>query len=127
MAGARRCYGHNIWFMLGVATLGYFILNLPSAFLAIMIGILSHLLADSFTVTGVNWLYPYGGRPNENLRGKSYFRKGPYNMSTDHWIEKIIQPIILGFAGYLFLSKGITIEFFSIEGIERVPAALSLS
>jgi membrane-bound metal-dependent hydrolase YbcI (DUF457 family) len=74
-----------------------------------MIGFISHLVVDSFTIQGVYWLYPLG-------KGQKFFHSGP--LTTGSPVEKYIQMVLFSLSGFLFLVKQITIEnVFSLQGI----------
>jgi inner membrane protein len=108
---------HNIWAMMIFAIIGFFISNNLIVVFGIIIGFLCHLLADSFTVMGVYWLWPYG---DESIFGqRKFYKNGSLNMSdpSEGRIEKYLQIIMLTFAGFLLLTKGLSINLFSIEGI----------
>jgi membrane-bound metal-dependent hydrolase YbcI (DUF457 family) len=116
MGNKHRKFGHNIWFMFICAFTGYFIFNSVLLFFGIIIGFLSHLIADSFTVMGVWWLYPYG------FDEKKFYHNYKYSMTgeSQKGYETIFQGILFGIAGFMFLSRGISINLFSLEGIITV-------
>jgi membrane-bound metal-dependent hydrolase YbcI (DUF457 family) len=110
MGNRHRTFMHNIWAMIVISTLFFlFFRNLYGVF-GVILGYVSHLIADSFTVTGVRWLYPY--------EEKMYFY-GPLNMSdpSERHLENIIQSILFSVTGFLFLTKDIRINYFSLEGL----------
>lgn len=78
----------------------------------VIIGILSHLIADSLTVTGISWLYPYGYE-------KKFYFKGPLNMSneSERNTEKKITIELVSISGFLFLFKSVSVNIFSLEGV----------
>jgi membrane-bound metal-dependent hydrolase YbcI (DUF457 family) len=85
--------------------------------LAVIVGFISHLLIDSFTVTGVYWLYPIG----------KYHLKGPFSMSRveSKSIEKYLQTAFFTSSGLIFLAKQIPLSgVFSYEGIILIGALL---
>lgn len=108
----HRTFGHNVWFMIGIASIFAFAFSSILVMLGIIIGIVSHLLADSFTVTGVSWLYPYGYE-------KKFYFKGSWSMSDDKekLMEKRLQIVLLTITGFLFITKGLVINIFSLDGI----------
>lgn len=76
-----------------------------------------HLLIDSFTVTGVYWLYPIG----------KYHLKGPFSMSRaeSKSIEKYLQTAFFTSSGLLFFARQILLPgVFSYEGIILIGALL---
>jgi hypothetical protein len=82
--------------------------------LGIVIGFMSHLIADSFTVTGVYWLYPVG------KGSEKYHAKGSFSMSETkaNKVEGYLQITLFALSGFLFLIKQIPLEnIFSIEGL----------
>jgi len=48
---------HNVWFLSILMLLVLFLFRSLILVLAVMVGFISHLMIDSFTVTGVYWLY----------------------------------------------------------------------
>lgn len=64
--------------------------------LGIIIGILSHLIADSFAITGVMWLYPY-------KKDDKFYFGGYFDMSRENSLktERKIQSILLLLLGFL--------------------------
>jgi len=91
--------------------------------LGVIIGFISHLLADSFTVTGVYWLYPIG------KESEKYHLKGSFSMSETKAtkIEKYLQIIFFTLSGFLFIVKHITLEnIFSIEGVITIAILLAV-
>lgn len=112
MGGVHRTFAHNIWFMLIVSGLISWLFLDILLFIAVLLGILSHLISDSLTITGVSWLYPYG-------KERKMYLRGPLKMGQE-WenkIERYFQTIFLTGAGFLFLIKSMTIELFSAEGL----------
>ena len=107
----HRTFTHNVWAML-LLVVASLIITANWVFpLAITVGFFSHLIADSFTVMGVYWLWPY--------KKKLYF-KGTINMSQPENIrrERIIQIILLAMSGLLFFMKGQDIgNIFSLNGL----------
>ena len=105
---------HNIWFLIILMVATYLIFYSLVLVLGIVIGFMSHLIADSFTVTGVYWLYPIG-RGNEK-----YHVKGSFSMSETkaNKVEGYLQITLFALSGFLFLIKQIPLEnIFSIEGL----------
>jgi len=114
MGDVHRKVLHNVWVLIVIAISTCLLFNNLFLVLGIVIGFVSHLIADSFTVMGVFWLYPLG------KNGGKYFRNGPLNMSnpTSITFEKYIQIILFASSGFLFIVKEITLEnIFSFEGI----------
>jgi uncharacterized membrane protein len=80
----------------------------------IIIGFISHLLADSFTVKGVYWLYPIG------KESEKYHLKGSFSMSETKTtkVEDYLQALFFALSGFLFFIKQTPLEsIFSIEGM----------
>jgi len=105
---------HNIWFLSILVVATYLIFYSLILVLGIVIGFMSHLIADSFTVKGVYWLYPIG-KGNEK-----YHFKGSFSMSETkaNKIEEYLQIIFFALSGFLFLIKQTPLEnIFSIEGL----------
>jgi inner membrane protein len=69
----HRTFMHNIWAMSAVVGAAYYLGSDLITLIAIAVGYAGHLLADSLTVTGVSWLYPYEGEMR---------LRGPINMSN---------------------------------------------
>lgn len=113
LGNRHRKFGHNIWFMLGVGLIGFVGFRSPVLFLGIVVGILSHYVADSLTVSGIRWIYPLGEK------GGKFHISGPFSMSdkNNRRREKIIQSVLFGLTGFLFLIKQIEIKPFSTEGL----------
>gem|GEM_PF-2494395 len=66
LGNVHRKLLHNIWFLSIVVVATYLIFHSLISVFGIIIGFISHLIADSFTVTGVYWLYPTG-RGNKKI------------------------------------------------------------
>jgi membrane-bound metal-dependent hydrolase YbcI (DUF457 family) len=114
MGSVHRKLLHNVWVLIIILIPTYLLSKNLYLLSGITIGFLSHLIADSFTVMGVFWLYPLGR--NE----RKYYCNGPLNMSkpTAITIEKYLQIILFALSGFLFLVRDITLEkLFSLEGI----------
>ena len=108
MGSVHRKLLHNIWVMVAIIIITYVLTTSLLLSFGIIIGFLSHLIADSLTVQGISWLYPYG------YKQKLYF-SGHFVTGSDK--EKIIQIILLIASGFMFVSKGMLIDIFSLEGI----------
>lgn len=122
----HRTVLHNIWAMLIIGFLAYYIFNSWILFFGIVVGFLSHLAADSLTVTGVHWLWPYGKDESNNFK-KGYL-KGPLNMDLDSEkkLESRIKYVLLAVAGFLFLAAGLVIDIFSLSGVIIVIVLLAV-
>jgi membrane-bound metal-dependent hydrolase YbcI (DUF457 family) len=108
---------HNVWFLTILTLLVLFLFREFILVLAVIVGFTSHLLIDSFTVTGVYWLYPIG----------KYHLKGPFSMSRveSKSIEKYLQTAFFTSSGLIFLAKQIPLSgVFSYEGIILIGALL---
>jgi membrane-bound metal-dependent hydrolase YbcI (DUF457 family) len=73
---------------------------------AFMIGIVSHLIMDSFTKEGVPWLLPipikFGFPPLRRFR-----------ITTDKWVEHfVVLPLLIGLAIWLFAANYTEISIF---------------
>jgi len=101
MGNVHRKVLHNIWVLAALIILVYFVFKNLLMVSAVALGFLTHLIADSFTVTGVYWLYPLG-RQNER-----FHVKGPFSMSTKKAdkIEAFLQTIFFTCSGFIFLQK----------------------
>lgn len=54
----HRTYTHTIWVVLLLSALAYYVGNL---FLwMVVLGYIGHIIQDSFSVQGIDWLYPFG-------------------------------------------------------------------
>jgi membrane-bound metal-dependent hydrolase YbcI (DUF457 family) len=105
---------HNIWFLSILVIVTYLLFCSLTLVFGIIIGFVSHLIADSFTVTGVYWLYPIG-KENEK-----YHLKGSFSMSEAKAtkVEEYLQIIFFALSGFLFLIKQTSLEnIFSVEGL----------
>ncbi len=113
MGNVHRKIFHNIWFMLILIAGGYIATRSLVLSLGLLVGILSHYVADSLTVSGIHWLYPYGKSENR------FHTKGPINMSDENnrQREKIIRTPLFALAGFLFLIRRMEINPLSIEGV----------
>lgn len=110
IGGVHRKFLHNVWVTTIVVVLTYWLFHSVILSFGIIIGFISHLIADSFTVQGVYWLYPLGKDE------RKYFCNGP--LTTGFPIEKYVQMVLFGLSGFLFLAKQTTLEdVFSIEGM----------
>jgi len=108
----HRTFMHNIWAMGFIAVLTFIISkNLLLPF-GVILGFSSHLIADSCTVTGVSWLFPYGFE-------RKFFFRGPLNMSDEgeRKLERLLQGILFTISGILFFLKTVTIDMSSLQGI----------
>jgi membrane-bound metal-dependent hydrolase YbcI (DUF457 family) len=114
----HRTFMHNVWAMIITSIIAFFLVKVPIVILGIILGFVSHMIADSLTVTGVYWFWPYG---DEKYFGqqKKYWTGWILNMSdpNENKIERIIQISVLAASGFLFLIKGISINVFSYEGL----------
>jgi len=113
MGDVHRKVLHNVWVLIVMVILTYLLSNSLFLSFGIIIGFVSHLIADSFTREGVFWLYPLG---KDN---RKYFLSGPLSMDkpTSVTIEKYVQILLFALAGFLFMIKEITLEnIFSLEG-----------
>jgi hypothetical protein len=105
---------HNIWFLSILVIVTYLLFCSLTLVFGIIIGFVSHLIADSFTVTGVYWLYPIG-KENEK-----YHLKGSFSISEAKAtkVEEYLQIIFFALSGFLFLIKQTSLEnIFSVEGL----------
>ena len=82
----HRGFFHTIWVGLILSILFYYFGLIYS--IAALIGYCSHLIGDSLTISGVNWLYPFKG----NIKG--FIRTGGF-------LEKIIFIIICSLNAWL--------------------------
>ena len=113
MGNRHRTFGHNIWFILAVSLIGFIASRSYILLLGLLLGMLSHLIADSLTVSGVYWLYPYGKDENK------FQTKGPFSMydENNREREKIIGTVVLTLAGFLFFIKEMEFVLLSVEGV----------
>mgnify|MGYP000076499518 CR=1 FL=1 len=120
MGNVHRKALHNIWVLAVLIILVYFVFKNLLMVSAVALGFLTHLIADSFTVTGVYWLYPLG-RQNEK-----FHMKGPLSMSTKKAdkIEAFLQTIFFTCSGFIFFQKNMAIEIFSMQGAITVIVLL---
>lgn len=121
MGNVHRKVLHNVWFLSIITILTY--LSFGRTVFGIVIGFLSHLIADSFTVAGVYWLYPLGRKSGK------YFLNGSLSMNTPTAIkvEKYLQITFFTLSGFLFIVKEITLEnIFSMEGIITIAVILAV-
>ncbi|MEM2995516.1 MAG: metal-dependent hydrolase [Candidatus Bathyarchaeia archaeon] len=105
---------HNVWVMCILAVATYMLFQSLILVFGIIVGFMSHLAVDSFTVRGVYWFYPMG------KDSEKYHLKGSFSMSEmkANKIEEILQALFFALAGFLFLIKYVTLEnIFSFEGI----------
>jgi len=123
MGNAHRKVLHNVWFLVVMMILTYLLSHNLFPVLGVVIGFVSHLIADAFTVMGVFWLYPLG------KDSQKYFLNGPLSMDkpTSVTIEKYVQVILFASAGFLFMVKEITLEnIFSLEGIITIVVLIGV-
>ncbi len=108
LLGGHRFFTHSL---LGVALLGFLVhlllvflqpimgsVNISIVWWAFMIGILSHLVMDTFTKEGVPWLLPipikFGFPPIKAWR-----------VTTDRWVELwVIFPLLVAFNVWLYFT-----------------------
>jgi hypothetical protein len=108
---------HNIWFLSILVIATYLLFWSLTLVLGIIIGFVSHLLSDSFTVKGVYWLYPIG------KESEKHHLKGSFSMSETKAtkVEEYLQIIFFALSGFLFLIKQTPLEnIFSIEGLMTI-------
>ncbi len=120
----HRTFTHNVWAMLIILVFSLFFTRNIIFLLGIAVGFISHLIADSFTVSGVYWLWPYGEKFGK--QGKFYV-KGKINMTNPNEIkiERIIQIVLLTLSGFLFFIKGQVIsKIFSLDGLITIGVFL---
>lgn len=114
LGNVHRKILHNIWVICIISGLIYLLFRNLILVFGIATGFISHLLIDSFTVTGVYWLYPIG------RKSRKYHLRGPFSMSKmkAYKIEKCLQIIFFSLAGLLFLIRYIHIEdIFTFESL----------
>ena len=113
---------HNVWVMGAIAVIVYFLFRSSVLVLGVVVGFMSHLVADSFTVKGVYWLYPIGRKTER------FHVKGSLNMSRPETakIEGYIQTVLFTLTGFLFLVKQIEIDVFSMEGMITLAVMLAV-
>lgn len=94
----HRTFLHNVWVMMFfILIFGYFSnWNLLVIF-ATFVGYGSHLLLDSFTISGIYWFWPYG---DERIFGKRKFYKNG-RFVTGSTSEKIIFSVLIVVGGGL--------------------------
>ncbi|MFH1623039.1 MAG: metal-dependent hydrolase [Candidatus Aenigmatarchaeota archaeon] len=119
----HRTLTHSIWFLLAVTIATYVLFQSVTFALATFIGCLSHLLSDSLTITGVYWLWPIG---DDGSNEGKYHLKWKIN-TGDKFSQKLIQSILFGVTGFLFLSKDFQINIFSMEGLISIVVLIAIS
>ncbi len=110
MGVRHRTFLHNIWAMLLVALVVFIVFRDLVLVSGIILGYLSHLLADSMTKTGVSWLYP--------IKGKFHL-SGPLSMSNESEaiVERILLVVSIALTGFLFLLKETRTQTISTENM----------
>lgn len=64
----HRTYTHSLFFMGAVGAITT-LFGLPiSLTVGLLLGILTHLLLDSTTYMGINWIYPIGESPENRIK-----------------------------------------------------------
>jgi inner membrane protein len=112
----HRTITHSLWFLLALTIATYSLTQNVTFAFASFIGCLSHLLSDSLTKTGVYWLWPIGKPSDDGSYEGKYHLK--WEISTgNETIQRIIQSILFGASGFLFFSKSVQINLFSLEGM----------
>ncbi len=121
-SGVHRKLCHNIWFMILVSFVVFVLFGSFILSLGIIIGIISHFVADSLTVSGIYWVYPYG------KKGKKFHTSGPFSMSDKNHRrrERLIGTVVLTLAGYLFLINEVNIAMISSYGFVGFGIVASL-
>jgi membrane-bound metal-dependent hydrolase YbcI (DUF457 family) len=123
MGNVHRKVLHNVWVLIVLVILTYLLSNSLFLSFGIIIGFVSHLIADSFTKKGVFWLYPLG------KDSRKYFLNGPLSMDkpTSVAIEKYVQILLFAAAGFLFMVKEIALEsIFSLEGMITIVVLIGV-
>jgi membrane-bound metal-dependent hydrolase YbcI (DUF457 family) len=121
--GVHRKLLHNVWVMCILAVVAYLLFWSLILASGIIVGFMSHLIADSFTVRGVYWLYPIG------RKSEKYHVKGSFSMTETKAdkVEGYTQAIFFALAGFLFIIKYITLEnVLSVEGIITIAIAFAV-
>ena len=100
--GIHRTLLHNVW-VLTIATYLFLLLSGSwAASTAFAVGIISHLIADSITLSGIYWLWPFGD--NRIFGQKRYFFiNGP--VKTGGASEYAFQTAVYIVSGILFAKK----------------------
>jgi len=80
--GMHRTIFHNIWALIIMIFIFLRISGSWIATIAFSIGLLSHLIADSLTISGIYWLWPIGDNRVLNQRKKIFFLRGPIKTGT---------------------------------------------
>jgi len=122
LGNVHRKVLHNVWVMGALAGIVYFLFRSPVLVLGVVVGFMSHLIADCFTVEGVYWLYPIGRKTER------FHVKGSLSMSRPETakIEGYIQIVLFTLTGFLFLVKQIEIDVFSMEGLITLAVMLAV-
>jgi len=123
MGNVHRKLLHNVWVLIGLSIIVYLLFNDLFLVLGVAVGFVSHLIADSFTVTGVYWLYPLG------KESEKFHLRGSFSMSETKAVkvEKYLQIALFTLSGFLFLIKEITLKnIFSIEGVITIAVILAV-
>lgn len=68
---------HNVWVMCILAVVIYLIFFNWTLTFGIIVGFISHLVADSFTIQGVYWFFPLG------KKGGKYHLRGPFSINEE--------------------------------------------
>lgn len=77
----HRGFTHSIWPILWLMFMTYNTMNNLYLFLisyGVLLGYLSHLVADAFSVQGVAWFYPFTGYKTGSQGGKWAKSRGPF-------------------------------------------------
>lgn len=125
MGNRHRTFMHNIWAMIIILIVAFLLTKSLIIIFGVVLGFVGHLLADSLTVTGVYWLWPYG----DEKRGgqKKYWTGWKLNMSdpNENKIERIIQIVALAISGFIFLAKDFAFgNIFSLNGLITIVILL---
>ena len=89
--GMHRTIFHNIWILLITTWIVYYFLQSVPIALIYGFGFFSHLLADSFTKSGIYWLWPFG---DERVKGSRRFHF-KWHIRTGGLSEKLFSIIIV--------------------------------
>ena len=94
----HRTFLHNVWAMAYfILILGYFSNWNFLVIFATFVGYASHLLLDSFTISGIYWLWPYGDE--RIFKERKFYKNGKFVTGTTS--EKIILSVLIIVGGGL--------------------------
>ena len=96
--GMHRTLLHNVW-MLGLFTFIFYYLSNVTYALIFAMGYFSHLFMDSFTKSGIYWIWPFGDKKlfkRKRLHFKGLMVTGSFSEKVFQYVLTVIIVLVIG-------------------------------